>query len=416
MYLLYRTVTQLIAPFVPLVLKRRVASGKEDTARLQERLGAASLTRPPGKLVWIHAASVGEANSVLLLVEGLIKSYPALHILMTTVTVTSARLMSARLPDRAFHQFAPVDMPDAVCRFLAHWRPDIALFVDSELWPNMIMEAKKHGTLMGIINARMSENSFGSWQLARPLIRGMLSGFKICFAQSREDGRRLMELGIPAVTGIGNLKYDAPKLSYGEAELMVLQAAVAGRTVWVAASTHPGEDTIIADVHKALKSEGNSLVTIIVPRHAVRGDEIAHGLRHLSVAQRSKGESIMPETDIYVADTMGELGLFYSLAQIVFIGGTLVPHGGQNPLEAARFGCAIITAEHVQNFRDIISAMVSDEAIMQVTGREGLADALRQLIQDVELRRRLGTAAERHVQSREGMVNKIMKELQPHLT
>lgn len=415
MYFIYRNLTCLAAPFVPLLLKSRLAKGKEDAARMQERFGIASQARPEGKLLWIHAASVGESNSVLPLINALLSSYPSLNILLTTVTVTSAELMNERLPSGAIHQFAPVDTPVAVEKFLQHWKPDVALWVDSELWPNIIMETKKRGTFMGIINARMSEHSFRAWQLASGFAKTLLSCFTLCFAQSRQDSERLTKLGIPSITGIGNLKYDAPELPFDEAELAALKEVIGNRPLWVAASTHPGEETIIAGVHKAVKERFADLLTIIVPRHANRGSAIAAELRNISVARRSKGDAITSHTDIYLADTMGELGLFYRLAPITFIGGTLTGHGGQSPLEAARLGSTIMMGKHYENFTAVVEAMERDKALMIVAPEE-CAAALAQLLSDSTIRSALGLAAKKHVDAGGGIINSIMKGLQPYLT
>jgi len=341
--------------------------------------------------------------------------FPDIHILLTTVTVTSAKIMRERLPVRALHQFVPVDTPDAVARFLDHWRPQVALWVDSELWPNSIMETRKCGAVLGIINARMSEKSFNCWRFARPLSARLLSCFSLCFAQSAEDGKRLLELGVPAITGIGNLKYDAPPLPCNMQERAQLQSDISGRHLWVAASTHPGEEKIIGDVHQAVKREFPDLLTVIVPRHAKRGDEIAAQLHSLHIARRSNHETVKPDTDIYLGDTMGELGLFYRLAPIAFIGGTFVAHGGQNPLEAARIGCTILTGRHTHNFSDIVSGMQQDKAILCVGTPEELAVRLIQLLRDGEMRRKMSEAAMRHAQSKGGTIERIMKELQAYL-
>jgi 3-deoxy-D-manno-octulosonic-acid transferase len=415
MYLLYRALTSLASPFIPFVLRRRLARGKENASRLPERLGKASMPRPPGKLVWIHAASVGEANAVIPLIDALLAGSNAPHVLLTTVTVTSAVLMSKRLPERALHQFAPVDTPEAVRRFLDHWRPDVALWVDSELWPNLIVETYKRGACMGIINARMSERSFKRWGLVLPFIRKLLSGFALCFAQSKADAERLLMLGLPSITGIGNLKYDTPSLPYQEAELTRLRKEIGERFTWVAASTHPGEEVMIAAVHSAFVRQGIKLLTIIVPRHATRGDEVAAQLAPLQVARRSHGKSITEQTDIYLADTMGELGLFYRLASVVFMGGTLVPHGGQNPLEPARIGCTILAGPHMENFAAIALAMEQEDALKRVQNSEALAADLKFLFSDEKARTALANNAQSHVHSHEGILKSITQELQHRL-
>lgn len=417
MIVLYRFLTFIASPFVPLLLKRRLARGKEDAARLPERMGVASRPRPSGKLMWIHAASIGEANAVLPLIVELLKQHEQLHILLTTVTVTSAKLMGAALPERAMHQFAPVDTPQAVNAFLNHWRPDLAFWVDSEIWPNMIYATHARGTVMGIVNARMSERSFNRWRRLDGFMRGLLSSFTFCFAQSEADAQRLQLLGMKSITRIGNLKYDAPPLPCDENELMRLRAMVKGRPVWVAASTHPGEEASIAQIHTALKSDGTpKVLTIVVPRHASRAEEVARALAPLHTARRSERDPILDDTDVYLADTMGELGLFYRLASVAFIGGSLVPHGGQNPLEAARLGCAVIAGPHMENFADIASSMQQDGALLRVSGAGELALELKRLLPEGAARAGLAAAAQAHVRAREGILNAVTQELQPWLS
>jgi 3-deoxy-D-manno-octulosonic-acid transferase len=415
MYRLYRAFTFMASPFVPLVLTARRARGKEDAVRISERLGKASKPRPSGKLVWIHAASVGEANAVLPLIGALLAEHENLHVLLTTVTVTSAALLGGRLPERALHQFAPVDTPDAVRAFLGYWRPDIALFVDSEFWPNLMVGTRRAGAVMGLINARMSDRSFRRWRLARPFIRMLLSGFTLCFAQSAQDAERLGILGLPSVNGTGNLKYDAPALPCDEKELARLEKQVDSRPVWVAASTHPGEEAMIAQVHRKLAASGMRPLTIIVPRHAVRGDEVTAQLGSLKIARRSRGDAITRDTDIYLADTMGELGLFYRLASVAFIGGTLVSHGGQNPLEAAKLGRAIIAGPHMENFAGIMEVMEREHAVLRVKDAGGLARETARLLQDEKTRAALAQKAEAHVRAHAGMLATITQVLQPYL-
>jgi 3-deoxy-D-manno-octulosonic-acid transferase len=298
MYLFYRSIASCFSPLVPLLIRLRLKRGKEDAGRVSERFGKAGYQRPRGMLVWMHAASVGEANAVVPLIEHLLGQFPDLHILLTTVTVTSAALMEKRLPKRALHQFVPVDTLAPVRAFLSHWQPDVALWVDSEFWPNLIVETRKTGAVMGIVNARMSERSYKRWQLLPGFIRKLLAGFTLCFAQSMQDAERLTALGLPRVTGIGNLKYDTPPLPFDAGELARLRQAVANRPVLVAASTHKGEEAMLAEVHRKLANRGLQPLTIIVPRHARRGDAIAGQLPGFRVARRSRGDALTPETEI----------------------------------------------------------------------------------------------------------------------
>lgn len=348
---------------------------------MAERFGRSSYGRPKGKLLWIHASSVGEANSVLALISQTKKHFPHINILLTTGTVTSAALMQQRLPTGVLHQFAPIDTPQATERFMRHWTPDFAWFVESELWPNLIDAAKRYFCLMALINARMSERSFYNWKKHRDIIQEMLSAFQFCFAQSELDAQRLRVLGAKKVITTGNLKYDAPILPCDEGELLALKNMLAGRPVWLAASTHPGEEKIAAQIHVQLVRMHPTLLTIIVPRHPERGVEIARELQAKgSVALRSKKEAITHDTAFYVADTLGELGLFYRLCGITFMGGSLVKHGGQNPLEPAQLSCAILTGPHTSNFRDIYIEMLAHLAVLLANDSLQLVASLHELL------------------------------------
>lgn len=390
----YTLLTVLTAPLIHLYLLKRKKAGKEDPRRFRERLGYASQARPEGKLLWIHAASVGESLSVLPLLERLVVQFPTITILLTTGTVTSAALMKARLPAGAIHQFIPVDSFFAVKRFLRHWQPTLALWVESELWPNLLKQTAKTCPLV-LVNARISDRSFATWRKHPVISQTLLKYFALCLPQSKQDAERLEVLGAPNVSFIGNLKYDAPPLPCNKQELEALRTVLGDRPVWLAASTHPGEEEIIAEAHHALKHHYPNLLTTIVPRHARRGAELSLLLTGLdcNVALRSSNQLITPETDIYLADTMGELGIFYRLCPVVLMGGTLVPHGGQNPLEAARLRCALIAGPSMENFRDIIQELVDNGACSRVSDASSLAVAVDALWQDKEKRERMAQAA-----------------------
>ncbi len=405
----YKIATTLISPLVPLWLRYRMSKGKEDKARIGERFGHSAHTRPQGTLLWIHAASVGESNSVLALIRQLTTRFPKLSILLTTGTVTSANLMGKQLPKGVLHHYAPIDTPDATERFIAHWYPDVVWFVESEFWPNLIDAAKRYFCLMAVVNARMSQRSFVMWKKYPNVTHAMFSAFRFFFAQSNHDAERLRELGAVEIIETGNIKYDAPPLSCNESELMKLHNAIGGRKVLLAASTHPGEEILIAKTHAKLVQTFPNLLTIIVPRHANRGDEIAaelsgFGIRH----QRSKQQSITPQTNIYIADTMGELGLFYRLSQVVFMGGSLVAHGGQNPLEPARLSCAILTGPHIKNFAEIYTEMKTSHAVIMIADENALAKEIENLLSQFSLLDTLQTRAKQFVSNKGGASETII--------
>ncbi|MFM7423380.1 MAG: 3-deoxy-D-manno-octulosonic acid transferase [Alphaproteobacteria bacterium] len=369
----------LLAPFLPFYLRRRVAKGKEIAERLPERQGHAA-ARPPGRLVWCHAASNGETLSLLPVLEALAKQDPALSFLVTTGTVTSARLLEQRLSpalaSRTQHRFLPLDVPRWVARFLEGWRPDLAVIVESELWPNMLAAAEAARVPLALVNARMSARSAKTWGWAPGFARALLGRFGLILAQTEADAARFSALAGREVPCWGNLKYAAPPLPADPAELARLSAAWAGRPVWLAASTHPGEDEIILAAHRLLAPAHPGLLTVIVPRHPPRGPDIVGLAGDLPVARRGAGQEAGAEVAVYVADTLGELGLFYRLARVALIGGSLVPHGGQNPLEAARLGCPIITGPHHFNFSEIIARLSAAHGLIETPDGSGAAEAL----------------------------------------
>ena len=400
-----------ITPPLHLWLHRRAKRGKEDPARLAERFGHASTPRPSGTLVWLHAASVGEAQSVLTLVRALLVAHPHIHVLITTGTVTSAALIAEQKLTRVIHQFVPVDTYPAVNRFLTHWQPDLALWVESEFWPQLLWQAQRHHIPMLLINARISEKTFQGWQKWPRTIRSLLHSFCSIYAGSDQDAARLAALGGSDIHDVGNLKYDAAPLTLNPPLTKQLSDQCAGRPVFLAASTHANEEQMIADAHRSMAQQFPSLLTIIVPRHATRGDAIATDLRArgFALAQRSNGEAITPNTAIYVADTMGELGNFYERADVVFMGGSLIAHGGQNPLEAARFRKPILTGPHTHNFAAIIAQFVAAYAIRIVADTSALTAQVSALLADETARADLAAHAQHVVQQSRGASDRILQ-------
>ncbi len=344
---LYRAATSLLAPAVPMLLRRRGRRGKEHRDRAAERLGHAGLPRPPGRLVWVHGASNGECLAALPLIEAL--TGEGVAVVVTSGTVTSAELMQERLPEGAVHQFVPIDTPRATRRFLDHWRPDAGLFVDSDLWPNLILGAHARGVKLALVNARMSRRSFEGWRWAKKTVAAILSAFDVCLAQDEEIAERFRKLGAPDVRVVGSLKEDAPPLPFDAAKLDELKAWIGTRPVLLAAQTHPGEDETILPAHDALRRSHPDLLTIIVPRHPPRGPDIAMLCDARKSARRALGGLIEPDTEVYIADTMGELGLFYRL-RVLRLRGRNADPGGR--AQSARAGAAALRrdgrAAHLQ--------------------------------------------------------------------
>ncbi len=414
---IYRAVTGLAGPLVRLYLRRRVARGKEDPSRLPERRGIASAPRPDGPLVWVHAASVGEAQSVLSLVGRLLDMRGDVTVLVTSGTVTSASLMGRRLPGRALHQYAPVDLTGWVRRFLAHWRPQLALFVESELWPNLICETAARGCPMVLVNGRMSARSFARWMRVPAAASALLGRFALCLGQTAQDRDRFAALGAPRVDYVGNLKYSAAPLPADAAELAQLQSVLAGRPLWLAASTHPGEEELAAAAHERLAETLPRVLTIIVPRHPSRGDEIEAMLtaRGLSVCRRSTGSLPGPDSRVYLADTLGELGLFYRLADIAFIGGSTGTLGGHNPLEAAQLSCAVLYGPDMTNFRNVAADLEAAEAALPVADAEALAAAVARLLGDPAARERLANGARKVTAANAAALDNVVAALAPFI-
>ncbi len=414
---LYRMLTTSATPMIRLYLRGRKKRGKEDKERFHERLGLPKRKRPEGALAWLHAASVGESLSMLPLVERLLAEKDGLKVMVTTGTVTSAKLMAERLPEGAFHQYIPVDLLKYVRRFLDHWRPDLALWAESEFWPNLVSETANRNIPLVLINGRISPSSHMGWQRYKSLINKLLSGFTLCLGQTEEDAWRLLSLGAHRAKCLGNLKFAAPPLPADPLELKRLEAVLKDRRRWLAASTHPGEEEMFARACVKLKKKHPGLLGIIVPRHPQRGGEIAKALRGmgLNAAQRSSDEEVSENTDIYVADTMGELGLFFRLAGIVFMGKSLVPLGGQNPLEAALLDCAILHGPHIANFREIFSRLKEDGGAEEADGEADLALKAGKLLANKKDRDRMAKAAKDFAAAEAGILDAIMAELKPLL-
>jgi 3-deoxy-D-manno-octulosonic-acid transferase len=357
---LYRLLTVLAAAPLRLWLRARARRGKEIPARLAERRGVEHSPRPPGKLIWLHAASVGETVSLLPVIASLVQLAPATHILVTTGTVTSAALFARRAPaigGHVQHRFVPLDVPAWVARFLDHWRPDAAALVESELWPNLLAACRSRRIRLMLVNGRMSARSFARWRRLPRVIGPLLSCFTLVQAQSQADADRLQALGAPQVSTPGNLKFAAPPLPADRIELARLTALIGGRPLWLAACTHPGEEALAIAIHHALAPQHPGLLTLIAPRHPERGAEVARLAGAQPVTRRSLHQDPPIEPGLWIADTLGELGLLYRLARIVFVGRSLAVFGGQNPLEPARLGCALAVGPRTENFTEAVALL-----------------------------------------------------------
>jgi 3-deoxy-D-manno-octulosonic-acid transferase len=411
-HLLYRLATGALSPFVPGLLKRRAAKGKEDPARLGERQGRASRPRPDGTLVWLHGASVGETLSMLPLVERIRVERPDATLLVTSGTATSAALLAERLPEGAIHQYVPIDTPGAAGRFLDHWRPDLVVFVESELWPNLLLGAKARGARLALVSARITEHSAKGWKRFGSLARRLLGAFDLILPQDGLSGERLKTIG-GRVDGYANLKLTGTALTCDPAELAALKAAAGERRIVLAASTHPHEELLI---NSAVEVGGREPLLVIVPRHPVRGPALAETLRAggRTLAQRSAGEPLTAETEIYLADTLGEMGLFFALADVVVMGGSFYPDiGGHNPLEPARLGKPVVYGDHAFNWVDVY--MTLGAGGVRCETEEDLIAAIDRLLDNDEARDLMGRCALAAAQVEDGVLDRVWAQLEPLL-
>lgn len=372
----YRLATRLAAPLLGFVLNTRASHGKEDILRLNERFATRLPPRRPGTLVWLHGASVGESRILLELGRRLIAARPGIMLLFTSQTQTSARLMGKEIPDSAIHAMAPVDTPMAARRFIQHWRPDLCIFAEGEIWPNLILEAERAGARRALVNARMTDRSADGWARVTRLFRVLIGRFDVILAADPETGARLERLLGRAVRVPGNLKSAQSPPQANAVDLARIAAGfVNGRPCFVAASTHPGEEEIFLNATAAMADAA----LIIVPRHPERGDEIADLLkaRRLPFARRSKGDVAAPRDRVLLADTMGEMGLWLRLATAVYLGGGHAADiGGHNPLEPVRLRKPVLTGPSVFNFASMMADLEARGLVRTVTGSGELAAGL----------------------------------------
>jgi 3-deoxy-D-manno-octulosonic-acid transferase len=430
----------LVAPLLGLHFRRRIRIGKEIAERLEERRGGGA-SRRPGRLFWLHAASVGETISALPVLEAMAAREPALRFLFTTGTVTGAEMLARRLPPalaaRVDHRFMPLDVPSWVARFLEEWRPDAAAFVESELWPNLLAAARARGLPMALVNGRMSARSFTRWKRAPGLAGEAMAAFRLVLARSEGDRGRFAALGAGAALCWGDLKAAAPPLPAEPTALARLRAMVGARPVWLAASTHPGEEAMVVAAHRALLARFPDLLAVIVPRHPERGEAVAAEAARImsaeaarimsaeaarimsaeaeallpgAVARRTAGGAPGAGVSVYVADTLGELGLFYRLARVTLVGGSLVPHGGQNPLEAARLRCPILFGPHMQNFEEAVDRLLAAGGAIRVEGAT-LADTVACVLSDEARRAALVAAAAGVADAHAGLPGRVAEAL-----
>ena len=418
----YRSIFWITTPFWRFFLRRRVRRNKEDQTRWRERMGKTSSQWKKGgskkagvSLVWINAVSVGEALAVLPLISRLPEICgDQVSVLLTTGTHSAAQLVGTKLPAHAFHQYTPLDHPLYVRRFLSRWQPDMAIWVESELWPNLITQTGGQHIPMALINARLSAKSLKRWLRQKGLARLLMSHFDLCLAQNEMTQKGLIALGAKNVRLSGNLKYDAPPLNADEVELDAWRKKLESRTVFLAASTHRGEEEIIAQAHLDARARGHRMMTIIAPRHPPRAAEVAEKMRARGLTVICRSENACPENfpDIYIVDRLGEMGLFYRLASIVFMGGSLIERGGQNPLEPARLDCALMSGEHIFNFSDIYQLLLQAKCV-EMVDPQTFGSRLSYLLDNEALLHAMKSSAKATAESLTGVLEQTLVHLTP---
>ena len=412
---IYRGFGMMLYPFMGPFLRLRANKGKEDRKRRYERYGYPSTDKPSGPIIWFHAASVGESMAVIPVVEHV--NSLGISTIMTTGTVTSAQIVRKRLPRGSFHQYVPLDLKPALERFLDHWQPDAAIFTESEIWPMTILELTQRNIPRILVNARMSDRSFKRWKNASGLAETLFENFSHVIAQSELDAERFRTLGARPVEISGNLKVDTNALPYDEIEYNQLRTRIGNRPCWVAVSTHEGEEESVGKIHSTLKKNIPNLFTIIVPRHPDRAPGIAAMLREngLKVSQRSQNQNFDEQTDIYMGDTIGEMGLYLRLAQVAFVGKSLKSNGGQNPLEPAMTGTAIVSGKNVKNFRDSYKNLLEAGAVRLVSDEKMLAANVEYLLRNPQEREKMQQAAFETINKMRGALNKTNRALDSYL-
>ncbi|KAI3886866.1 hypothetical protein MKX03_037176 [Papaver bracteatum] len=395
-YMAYRAVSYSISPFIYIHLQWRRFRGLEHPIRWRERLGHPSINRPPGPLLWFHAVSLGEGLTAIPVIRRCIQQKPNLTILMTTTTTSAFEVIKDRLPNDVLYQYAPLDTPAAIDDFLGYWNPVAVMLMESELWPNLVFGATKRGIIMALLNARISSKSFHRWSrpIVFPLISSMLSKFSLIAPLSNVEAIRYQLLQAPPfiINFAGDLKYAVNDVGTSMQEntcLEDLQLRLGNRPVWMASSIHKGEDEVVLGIHKALMQVYHDVITIIVPRHPQLGQQMALALQKdgFNVALRSCKEKILPSTNFYIVDTLGELRSLYGIIPVAVIGGSFLPSlAGHNVSEAAAAGCAVLTGCYVGHFSRMILEMqqINPLSVVQVYGQTDLLKNLLELFSNAD--------------------------------
>ncbi len=358
MFFVYRVFTNLILLFSPIIILIRLFKNKEHPKRFKEKFAICSKKKIKGKLIWFHGASVGEILSVIPLIEKLEKMSKIKQILVTSNTLSSSKILSNLKLKKTVHQFFPIDTNYHTKKFLDYWKPSVVIFIDSEIWPNMINNIKKRSISLILINARITDKSFNKWKKFASSAKSIFQKFDICLSSSLKSTNYLKSLGAKNVKNIGNLKFTQNE-DNSEYLNDSLKKFFLTKKIWCASSTHASEEKICAEVHKKLKIKHKNILTIIIPRHISRTNKIIDEISklNLKIYTHDSKKKIDAKTDIYLVNTFGQTKSFFKICKTVFLGGSIIKHGGQNPLEAARYGCNILHGPNIWNFSEIYSLL-----------------------------------------------------------
>ena len=426
---LWRVCGFLLPPIAVGLALWRLARGQEEAQRLGERFGRAGAERPDGRLIWMHGASIGEVAALLPIANHMLKQDASLHVLMTSTTRASALILKRRMPPRCRHQYLPYDTPGAVRRFLKHWRPDLALWTDSEIWPHLILSTHAAGIPMAQVGAWMSERSHRRWRWAPRTAAALLNCFALCAPRDEGAARRLADLRGQPCDGILNLKEAGTELPYDGVALAGLRAQLEGRPCWLASNTHEGEEAMLARAHARLRRRHPRLLLLLAPRRPERAAALARALakqmerisrggadgedfRLAEIQRRSEEPVLRSETSIYVIDGFGELGLFYRAVELAFLGGTLVDKGGHNPMEPARLECFVLHGKHTAAYDSMFADLDAAGGGMEVDNEEALVFVVSRMLENPRLRGEAAAAAEMFAASRgQGVVEEAARRL-----
>jgi len=375
MLILYRLIINVVCFFAPIILRIRIYKQKEDENRYKEKLCIIKKKKPQGKLVWFHAASVGELLSIIPLLEKLEKIKEIKSILLTTNTLSSSKVFEKKIKSKKIiHQFFPFDKDIFTKKFLSHWLPDLVIFVESEIWPNFIFNIKNRKIPLILLNARITTKTYLRWKKIPNFAKSIFSSFDTCLSQNKETEKYLKNFGVKKIKNLGNLKFSSSSSFSSDKLDRKISKIFQYKKIWCAASTHNGEEVFCGKTHIELKKRLKNVILIIIPRHIHRAKEIVKELKevNLKICLYTNKSKFNRDTDILLVDTFGETQKFFNISKSVFIGGSLINHGGQNPIEPTRMGCSIYHGPHVNNFKEVYSYLASHNVSKKINTANNL--------------------------------------------